>query len=116
MENVCMYGHLVYLTVIWSIFEMIWSVLWPFGTFPQPRFGTFHQEKSGNPEFASRRKRCPDTNSDLLRVAPEKGCQTVCFLTKNPNLGKFWRAFDWKMLIYLMPIWDILQTFRILYL
>jgi hypothetical protein len=24
----------------------------------------------------------------------------VSFQTKNPNLGKFWRAQDWKMLIY----------------
>jgi hypothetical protein len=24
----------------------------------------------------------------------------VYFQTKNPNLGKFWRAFEWKMLVY----------------
>jgi hypothetical protein len=35
----------------------------------------------------------------------------VCFQTKNPKLGKFWRALDWKMLIYFMPLWNILQTF-----
>jgi hypothetical protein len=39
----------------------------------------------------------------------------VSFQTKNPNLGKFWRAFDWKRLIYLMAIWNILQTFGIFY-
>jgi hypothetical protein len=33
-----------------------------------------------------------------------QGCQMVCFQTKNPNLGKFWRALDWKMLIYFMTI------------
>jgi hypothetical protein len=36
----------------------------------------------------------------------------VCFETKNPNLGKFWRALDWKMSIYFleyfMEIWDVL--------
>jgi hypothetical protein len=42
-----------------------------------------------------------------------QGCQTVCFQTKNPNLGKFWRALDWKMLIYFMDIWNILRTFGI---
>jgi uncharacterized protein (DUF779 family) len=26
-----------------------------------------------------------------------QGCQMVCFPTKNTNLGKFWRALDWKM-------------------
>jgi hypothetical protein len=24
----------------------------------------------------------------------------VCFRTKNPNLGKFCRALEWKMLVY----------------
>jgi hypothetical protein len=28
------------------------------------------------------------------------------FQTKNPNLGKFWRALDWKMLIYVKAIWN----------
>jgi hypothetical protein len=39
------------------------------------------------------------------------GCQMVYFQTKNPNLGKFWRAFDWKKLMYFMAIWNSLQTF-----
>jgi hypothetical protein len=39
----------------------------------------------------------------------------VYFQTKNPNLGTFWRAPDWKMLMYLMAIWNILQTFGIFY-
>jgi hypothetical protein len=37
------------------------------------------------------------------------------FQTKNPNLGKFWRALDGKMLIYFMAIWKLLQTFGIFY-
>jgi hypothetical protein len=39
----------------------------------------------------------------------------VYFQTKNPELGKFWRDFDWKMLIYFMAIWNILRTFEIFY-
>jgi hypothetical protein len=35
------------------------------------------------------------------------GCQMVCFQTKNPNLGNFWSALDWKMLIYLEYFTDI---------
>jgi hypothetical protein len=35
-----------------------------------------------------------------------QGCQMVCFRTKNPNLGKFWRALEWKMLVYFMAIWQ----------
>jgi hypothetical protein len=34
----------------------------------------------------------------------------VSFQNKNPNLGKFW-----KMFIYFMAIWDILQTFGTFY-
>jgi hypothetical protein len=37
------------------------------------------------------------TQSDL-----NKSCQIVCFQTKNPNLGKFWRVLQWKMLVYFM--------------
>jgi hypothetical protein len=40
-------------------------------------------------------------------------CQMVSFQTKNFNLGKFWWALDWKMFIYFMAIWNILQTFWI---
>jgi hypothetical protein len=39
----------------------------------------------------------------------------VCFQTKNTNLGKFWRALDWKMFAYCMPIWNILWTWGIFY-
>jgi hypothetical protein len=40
----------------------------------------------------------------------------VCFKTKNPNLGKFWRALDWNILIYFMAIGNSLRTFGICYL
>jgi hypothetical protein len=33
-----------------------------------------------------------------------QGCQIVSFQTKNPNLVKFCKALDWKMLIYFMAI------------
>jgi hypothetical protein len=42
----------------------------------------------------------------------------VYFQTKNPNLGKFWRALEWKMfyifyahLEYIMFIWYVLWPF-----
>jgi hypothetical protein len=35
----------------------------------------------------------------------------VCFQTKNNNLGKFWRAIEWKTLVYFMAIWYILWLF-----
>jgi hypothetical protein len=27
------------------------------------------------------------------------------FQTKNPNLGKFWRVLQWKILVYFVAIW-----------
>jgi hypothetical protein len=44
-----------------------------------------------------------------------QGCQMICFLTKNPNLGKFWRALELKMFVYFITIWNILQPFGIIY-
>jgi hypothetical protein len=35
---------------------------------------------------------------------PDAGLPDGIFQTKNPNFGKFWRAFKWKMLKYLMAI------------
>jgi hypothetical protein len=54
-------------------------------------------------------------NNSALGRHLGQGCQMVSFQTQNPNLGKFWRALDWKMLIYFMAIWIILQTFGIFY-
>jgi hypothetical protein len=39
----------------------------------------------------------------------------VYFQTKNPNLGKFCRVLQWKMLVNLIDIWHILRTFGIFY-
>jgi hypothetical protein len=39
----------------------------------------------------------------------------VSFQTQNPNLGKLWRALDWKMLIYFMAILNILHISGIFY-
>jgi hypothetical protein len=37
----------------------------------------------------------------------------VRFQTKNPNLGKFWRVLQWKMLVHFMSIWSILRPLEI---
>jgi hypothetical protein len=39
----------------------------------------------------------------------------VCFQTKNPNLGKFWRVLLWKILVYFMAIWSTLRPLKIFY-
>jgi hypothetical protein len=40
---------------------------------------------------------------------PFQGCQMVYSQTKNPNLGKFYRALHWKMLMDFMAICNILR-------
>jgi hypothetical protein len=45
-------------------------------------------------------------------IAGRQGCQMVCFQTKNPNFGKFWRVLQWKILVYFMTIWSILEIFN----
>jgi hypothetical protein len=37
----------------------------------------------------------------------------VYIQTKNRNLGKFGRVLQWKLLVYFMDIWSILQPFDI---
>jgi hypothetical protein len=53
--------------------------------------------------------------SHLFPLVYIQGCQMVSFQTKNPNVGKFWRALDWKLLIYFMAVRNILQTFDTFY-
>jgi hypothetical protein len=55
------------------------------------------------------------SNYNYNTTCTRAGHRTVYFQTKNPNLGKFWRALDSKMLINLMSIWNTLQTFEIFY-
>jgi hypothetical protein len=45
----------------------------------------------------------------------KQGCQMVYFQTKNPNLGNFWRALQFKMFVYFVDIWSTLQPFGIVY-
>jgi hypothetical protein len=73
------------------------------------------------PKFQAPKTSSLEFNCDIFfgalksRVARFFGCQIFGFQTKNPNLGKFWRALDWKILIYFMAIWNILRTFGKLY-
>jgi hypothetical protein len=51
---------------------------------------------------------------DAVETEQMQGCQMVCFQTKNPDLGKFWRVLLWKILVYFMTIWFHLQPSEIL--
>jgi hypothetical protein len=56
------------------------------------------------------------TNVAAAAANPYQGCQMVYFQkNKNPYLGKFWRAFDWKTFAYFMTIWYILRPFGKIY-
>jgi hypothetical protein len=43
----------------------------------------------------------------------QPGLPDGIFSNKNPNLGKFWRAFEWKMIVYYVPIWILLWPFGV---
>jgi hypothetical protein len=45
----------------------------------------------------------------------EKGCQIVCFQTKNTNFDKMLRALECKMWLYVMTIWNSLRPFGTIY-
>jgi hypothetical protein len=49
-----------------------------------------------------------------------QGCQMVYFQTENPNLSKFSRALDWKLLIYFCPFgvfyWHLVNFMTIWYI
>jgi hypothetical protein len=55
-----------------------------------------------------------------LHLHMKQGCQMVCFQIKNPNLGKFWRAFVnigifYDHLEYFIAIWYNFWPFGIVY-
>jgi hypothetical protein len=50
--------------------------------------------------------------SDRCDASAPQGCQMSYFQTKNPDLGKFWRVLQWKVLVY-MSIWYISCLFGI---
>jgi hypothetical protein len=45
-----------------------------------------------------------EKNKRRRRVS-HQGCQMVYFKTKKPNMGIFWRALEWKMLVYFRAVW-----------
>jgi hypothetical protein len=52
----------------------------------------------------------PRRNGQALK-GTDQGCQMVSVQTKNPNLGKFWRALGGKMLVYFRAVWNIFWIF-----
>jgi hypothetical protein len=42
-------------------------------------------------------------------------CQMAYFNTSKPYFLKFWRALEWKMLVYFMLVWNILRSFAKFY-
>jgi hypothetical protein len=59
------------------------------------------------------------TQDSVPRFVTETGCTAGLpdglFSIQNPNLGKFWRALDWKMYIYCMAIGNFLWRIGIFY-
>jgi hypothetical protein len=47
----------------------------------------------------------------LVTFSKTRVARWLFFQTQNPNLGKYFRALDWKMLIYFMAFGNILRSF-----
>jgi hypothetical protein len=43
----------------------------------------------------------------ILSTPFQRGCQSVYFKAKNQNLDIFWRAVEWKMLVYFTAVWNM---------
>jgi hypothetical protein len=70
----------------------------------------FSRNKTRNYDRDSFISFCSYPNMD-----PGAGLPDVFFLNQKSQFGRFLRALDWKMLIYFMAIWNLLQTFGIFY-
>jgi hypothetical protein len=44
----------------------------------------------------------------FIHEVPIRVDRWLLFRPKNPNLGMFWRALEWKMLLYILVISNIL--------
>jgi hypothetical protein len=78
-------------------------------------FGRFFSQNSSGHHARNRASfiiNKPSTLSNQINETfiRDQGCQMVCFQTKFPNLGKFWRALQLKMLVYFMEIWSISRS------
>jgi hypothetical protein len=76
---------------------------------PDPWAGLYFEQ----PSCLSRLDRGQFFKGTSWRMA--QGCQMVCFQNKNPNLGKFWRVLQWKILVYFTTIRSILRPLEINY-
>jgi hypothetical protein len=66
------------------------------------------------PTIVSKNARVYDAGGNLallIGMGEAQGCQMVYCQTKIPDLGTFWRALEWKMLLYFMIMWNILWPY-----
>jgi hypothetical protein len=83
------YDHLVHFLFIWYIFLVLASC------------AKKHLATLMRPWKSEAIKKMLPTTMTSATITPTRyqGCQMVYFLTKNCNLGTFWRALQLKMLV-----------------
>jgi hypothetical protein len=77
--------------------------------------GDFFTNSSGHHVLTAVRRLFSIIHLFALRPIPTQGCQMVYFQNKNTILGSFWRALEWKMLAYFVPIWNIYYGYLVYY-
>jgi hypothetical protein len=90
----------------WRKFVNFWILLFRIDqTFRWAKvFGTQNSLKSF-PSSKPTKITFQDRHQNLF-LTREQYCQMLYFQTKIINLGKFWRALEWKKLVYFMVIWQ----------
>jgi hypothetical protein len=81
-------------------------VLWL--SFAQQKFGLPMQSGFFHPVQNLITFLCTGSRWDRF-ISLKQGCQMVYFQTKTPNLGKLWRALEWKMLVYLWSFGNLVK-------
>jgi hypothetical protein len=111
--------------ILWPLEHITanWYILWQFGNLCSGNlvyfapFGKLCKIKSGNP---GRRRIGNDFNSAALNIK-DRGRTVIRFARwfilrpKIPNLDIFWRAINWKMLVYFTSICYHFGQFNIIY-
>jgi hypothetical protein len=96
---------LVYFIAVWYYLWPCWCIIF--------HFGLLCQEKSGNPVSKSKLKRACVSRKTAVETGRKTPAVTFVIRVarwfilrpKIPNLGIFWWALEWKMLVHFTAVW-----------
>jgi hypothetical protein len=87
----------------------MWLVVPSAGASSKPSASASAPPATPKPQFESNGERALE-----VVLGSTSGLPDGLFSNQNRNLGKFWRALEYKMLVYIMTIWNILWPYGII--